>query len=59
VVSRANAYGQILLGLNRPAADASRGSTAHDLLGVAAIVGMQANDFQSLYPGAGTTLPGE
>lgn len=59
VVSRANAYGQILLGLNRPAADVSRGSTAHDVLGVAAIVGLQANDFQSLYPGAGTTLPGE
>jgi phosphate acetyltransferase len=59
VVSRANAYCQIMLGLNRPPADASRGSTAHHLLGVAAIVGMQANDFQSLYPGAGTTLPGE
>ena len=59
VVSRANAYGQILLGLNRPAADVSRGSTAHDVLGVAAIVGLQANDFQVLYPGAGATLPGE
>lgn len=59
VVSRANAYGQILLGLNRPAADVSRGSNAHDVLGVAAIVALQANDFQSLYPGAGTTLPGE
>lgn len=58
-VSRANAYGQILLGLNRPAADVSRGSTAHDVLGVAAIVGLQANDFQVLYPGAGTGLPGE
>jgi phosphate acetyltransferase len=59
VVSRANAYGQILLGLNRPAADVSRGSTAHDVLGVAAIVGLQANDFHVLYPGAGTSLPGE
>src|SRR5216117_1076487 len=40
-VSHANAYGQILLGLDRPAADVSRGSNAHDILGVAAIVGVQ------------------
>jgi len=40
-VARANAYGQILLGLDRPAADVSRGSNAHDILGVAAIVGCQ------------------
>src|SRR6202008_265187 len=40
-VARANAYGQILLGLDRPAADVSRGSNAHDILGVAAIVGVQ------------------
>ena len=58
-VTRANAYGQILLGLNRPAADVSRGSTARDVLGVAAIVGVQANDFHVLYPGAGAELPGE
>src|ERR1043166_7816453 len=38
-ISRANAYGQILLGLDRPAADVSRGSNAHDILGVASIVG--------------------
>lgn len=59
VVSHANAYGQILLGLNRPAADVSRGSTPHDVLGVAAIVGLQANDFQVLYPSANAALPGE
>ena len=58
-VARANAYGQILLGLDRPAADVSRGSTAHDILGVAAIVGIQAIDYSLLYPGAGGTLPGE
>ena len=58
-VSKANAYGQILLGLNRPAADVSRGSSAHDVLGVAAIVGLQANDFHVLYPGASAALPGE
>jgi phosphate acetyltransferase len=59
LVGRANAYGQILLGLNRPAADVSRGSNAHDILGVAAIVGVQAIDYQKLYPGADAHLPGE
>ncbi len=59
VVSRANYYGQILLGLNRPAADVSRGSTAHDILGVASIIGVQATDYQKLYPGADAKLPGE
>lgn len=58
-VSRANAYGQILLGLNRPAADVSRGSNAHDVLGVAAIVGAQAIAFRELYPNAELELPGE
>lgn len=59
LVSRTNYYGQILLGLNRPAADVSRGSTAHDILGVAAIIGAQAIDYQQLYPGADKHLPGE
>jgi phosphate acetyltransferase len=59
VVSRTNAYGQILLGLNRPAADVSRGSSAHDILGVASIIGVQATDYQKLYPGADGKLPGE
>ena len=58
-VARANAYGQILLGLDRPAADVSRGSNAHDILGVAAIVGLQSIDYHKLYPGAGDKLPGE
>ncbi|HSH92929.1 MAG TPA: phosphate acyltransferase [Roseimicrobium sp.] len=58
-VARANAYGQILLGLDRPAADVSRGSNAHDILGVAAIVGLQAIDYSKLYPGSGDQLPGE
>jgi phosphate acetyltransferase len=58
-VSRANAYGNILLGLNRPAADVSRGSNAHDILGVAAIIGVQSTDYQKLYPGADAKLPGE
>ena len=58
-VSRANAYGQVLLGMDRPAADVSRGSNAHDILGVAAIVGVQATEYARLYPGAGEHLPGE
>jgi len=58
-IARANAYGQILLGLDRPAADVSRGSNAHDILGVAAIVGVQAIEYDRLYPGAGGRLPGE
>ena len=59
LIGHANAYGQVLLGLNRPAADVSRGSNAHDILGVAAIVGVQAVDYQKLYPGADADLPGE
>ena len=58
-VARANAYGQILLGLDRPAADVSRGSSAHDILGVAAIVGLQSIEYAKLYPEAGRKLPGE
>jgi len=58
-IARANAYGQIVLGLDRPAADVSRGANAHDILGAAAIVGVQAVDYQLLFPGAGQSLPGE
>jgi phosphate acetyltransferase len=58
-IARANAYGQILLGLDRPAADVSRGSSAHDILGVAAIVGLQSIEYSALFPGAGETLPGD
>jgi len=58
-VARANAYGQILLGLDRPAADVSRGSSAHDILGVAAIVGLQSIAYNELYPEAARQLPGD
>ena len=58
-VARAHAYGQILLGLDRPAADVSRGSNAHDILGVAAIVGAQSIAYRELYPEAGQKLPGD
>jgi phosphate acetyltransferase len=49
-VAKAHAYGQILLGLDRPAADVSRGSNAHDVLGVAAIVGVQSIRYEVLHP---------
>ncbi|MCX7868717.1 MAG: phosphate acyltransferase, partial [Terrimicrobiaceae bacterium] len=38
----ARVYGQIVLGLSRPAADLSRGATAEDAAAVAAVVGLQA-----------------
>jgi phosphate acetyltransferase len=46
----AAAYGQVLLGLARPAADMSRGASVEDILGVAAIVGLQAIEYRKLYP---------
>ena len=42
-------YGQILLGLSKPAADVSRGATAETILGVAGIVGLQAIEYHTLY----------
>lgn len=58
-VAHADVYGPVLLGLDRPAANVPRGSSAWDILGAAAIVGVQAVHFPLLYPGAGQTLPGE
>jgi phosphate acetyltransferase len=58
-VARANAYGQILLGLDRPAADLSRGSNAHDIMGVAAIIGVQATAYKLLYGESQYKLPGD
>ena len=49
-ITRCHAYGQILLGLDRPAAEISRGSSAHDVLGVAGIVGLQSIEYSKLYP---------
>lgn len=45
----ANAYGQILTGLTKPAAEISRGASAHDVFGAAAIVGCQAIDRRLLF----------
>jgi phosphate acetyltransferase len=49
-VGKANAFGQILLGLSRPAADLSRGCSSYDILGVAAVIGLQAIAYRELYP---------
>lgn len=43
-------YGQILLGLSKPCADMSRGASEDDILGVAAICGLQAIEYRKLYP---------
>ncbi len=46
----AQAYGQLLLGLSRPCGGVSRGATVEEILGVAAIVGLQAIEYRKLYP---------
>jgi phosphate acetyltransferase len=46
----AKVYGQILLGLSRPAADLSRGASVDDIAAVAALVGLQAIEYRKLYP---------
>jgi phosphate acetyltransferase len=46
----AETYGQILLGLARPCGDLSRGASEDDILGLAAILGLQAIEFRKLYP---------
>ncbi len=52
ILAGANGYGQIITGLTKPAAEISRGASAHDILGAAAIVGCQATDRRLLF---GTT----
>ncbi|MEO6052400.1 MAG: phosphate acyltransferase [Chthoniobacterales bacterium] len=46
----AQVYGQLLLGLSRPAAELSRGTHMEDIASVAAIVGLQAIEYRKLYP---------
>ena len=48
-LANARSYGQILLGLSKPAADVSRGATSETILGVAGIVGLQAIEYHTLY----------
>ena len=49
ILAGSNAFGQIITGLTRPAAEISRGASAHDVFGAAAIVGCQAIDRRLLY----------
>ena len=48
-VGGAKVYGQILLGLSRPAADLSRSASVEDITSVAALVGLQAIEYRKLY----------
>jgi phosphotransacetylase len=48
VLAGADAFGQIITGLSKPAAAVSRGASAHDIFGAAAIVGCQAIDHRLL-----------
>jgi phosphate acetyltransferase len=49
-LAKPEAYGQILLGLSSPCADMSRGASVHEIVGVAAIIGLQAIAYRKLYP---------
>ncbi len=49
ILAGANTFGQILTGLSKPAAEISRGASAHDIFGAAAVVGCQAIDRRLLY----------
>lgn len=46
----ARTFGQIVLGLSRPAADLSRGADAEEIVCMAALVGLQAIEYRKLYP---------
>jgi phosphate acetyltransferase len=52
IIAGARTYGQIITGLSRPAAEISRGASAHDILGTAVIVAAQAVDHSFLYGNA-------
>jgi phosphate acetyltransferase len=49
-LSGARVYGQVVLGLSRPAAELSRGTLSEDIAAVAAIIGLQAIEYRKLYP---------
>ena len=52
-LARCRAYGQILMGINKPAADVSRGASWQEIFGVAAIVANRAITYRELYPEQG------
>jgi len=50
ILGGAHCYGHLLSGLSRPAAEISRGASAHDIFGTAVLVCAQAIDRKFLYP---------
>lgn len=50
IVTGSRSYGQIITGLAKPAAEISRGASAHDIFGTSVIVAAQAVDRAFLYP---------
>jgi phosphate acetyltransferase len=50
-IAGANAFGQIVTGLSKPAAEISRGSSAHDVFGAAVVCGVLAIDHHLMYVG--------
>lgn len=48
-IAGANAFGQIVTGLSKPAAEISRGSSAHDVFGAAVVCGVQSIDQRLLF----------
>jgi phosphate acetyltransferase len=49
IIAGTNTFGQIITGMSKPAAEISRGASAHDIFGTATIVGCQAIDHRLLY----------
>lgn len=49
-LAKPDIYGQVLTGLSKPAAELSRGATVDEIVGVAAITGLQAIQYRKLYP---------
>lgn len=50
LLAEARTYGQMLMGFTRPAADLPRGSSSEAILGMAALVGLQAIEYRKLHP---------
>jgi phosphate acetyltransferase len=48
ILAGGDSYGQIVTGISKPAAQVSRGSSAHDIFATAVIVGAQATDRELL-----------
>ena len=56
---RVNVYGDILLGMDRVAAEISRGASAHEILGVTAVMGEYYNQCRKWFPRIADNIPGE